>query len=91
MSRISSPTIFGNNCVKESPAEIISNDSDITIWNGNNSKKIWQSIPKSSSVVLLDDDACLTYAVFSNLSSNTTCVTSNSSRSLTISISTFVS
>jgi hypothetical protein len=31
MSRINSPTIFGNNCVNESPAEIISNDSDITI------------------------------------------------------------
>jgi hypothetical protein len=31
MSRINSPTIFGNSCVNESPAEIISNDSDITI------------------------------------------------------------
>jgi hypothetical protein len=31
MSRINSPTIFGKSCVKESPADIISNDSDITI------------------------------------------------------------
>ncbi len=90
MSRINSPIIFGKSCVKESPADIISNDSDITIWNGNKSKKIWQSIVKSISFESLSVVVCLTYAVFSNLSSNTTWTISYSSRSLTISISTFV-